>query len=126
MQPIFSAGAMKTFAQSHNLTAHNLANLNTDGFKARELHLETGPDGKGVEPAGVFEDQTPGPAIQKQELVENDQERMEQQEIVAEASNTEPAREIVRMIADEQAFQANAQVVRTYDRLAGNIIDILV
>ncbi len=126
MQPVFSVDAFQALSKSQNLTAHNLANINTDEYKTKRLDLETGPEGKGVRPSQIVEDQTPGPLIKRQEPAENEQGMMEQREVEVEASNTDLAREITRMIRDERAFEANAQVVRTYDHLAGNIIDILV
>lgn len=125
MQPVFSVQAFRSFSDSHNLTAHNVANINTDEYKAKRLDLETGPEGKGVQPSLVVEDSSPGPLVQRQMPVEEDGQ-MVQREVSVEASNTDLVQEITTMIRDERAFEANAQVVRTYDHLAGNIIDILV
>ncbi|RQD65597.1 MAG: flagellar biosynthesis protein FlgG [Desulfonatronovibrio sp. MSAO_Bac4] len=126
MQPIFSVDAFRTSSLSQNITANNLANLNTDQFKAQRLDQETGPDGLGVRPAQVVTDTSPGPAIQRQELIENEQGQTEAREVTVEGSNTDIAKEITTMITDQAAMEANAEVVRTYDHLAGRIIDFLV
>ncbi|MFP4083552.1 MAG: flagellar basal body rod C-terminal domain-containing protein [Desulfonatronovibrio sp.] len=126
MQPLYSVNALQSFARSQDLTAHNVANINTDEYKSKRLDLETGPEGRGVRPAQVVEDPTPGPVVQTQQPVENEEGRVEQKEVRVEGSNTDLAREITQMIADERAMEANAQVVRTHDHMAGTIIDILV
>lgn len=126
MQPIFSVNAFKAFSSSQNLTAHNIANINTDEYKSKRLDMETGPEGKGVQPSQVVEDSSPGPVIQRQVPVENEQGELEQREVAVEGSNTDLVREVTRMIRDERAIEANAAVIRTYDHLSGNIIDILV
>lgn len=126
MQPLYNVNALKSFAGSQDLSAHNVANVNTDEYKAKRLDLETGPEGKGVRPARIVEDSTPGPVVQTRQRVENDQGRTVQKEIEVEGSNTDLAREITQMITDERAMEANAQAVRSYDHLAGNIIDMLV
>ncbi len=126
MNPVYSTEALRAISQSQNVTANNIANINTNEFKASRLDLETGPEGRGVRPAQIVEDATPGPPVPVQQVFENDQGRMEQREAVVEGSNTDLVREISQMILDERAFEANARTVRTHDRLAGNIIDILV
>ncbi|MFO7728712.1 MAG: flagellar basal body rod C-terminal domain-containing protein [Desulfonatronovibrio sp.] len=126
MQPLFNVNALKSFAGSQDLTAHNVANINTDEYRSKRLDLETGPEGRGVRPARVVEDSTPGPLVQTWRPVENEEGKIEQKEVEVEGSNTDLAREITRMIADERAMEANAQAVRTYDHMAGTIIDILV
>ncbi len=126
MHPVFSVDAFKAFSAAHDATAHNLANINTDEFRSMRLDLETGPEGKGVKPSLVTEDRNPGPVVHRQELVEDEQKVVRQREVAVHASNTDVAREIAQMIRHERAFEASARVVRTYDHLAGNIIDVLV
>lgn len=126
MQPVFSVDAFRTSSLSQNITANNLANVNTDQFKAQRLDRETGPDGLGVRPAQIVTDTSPGPAIQRQEQIENEQGQTEAREVTAEGSNTDIAKEITTMITDQTDMEANAEVVRTYDNMAGRIIDLIV
>ena len=44
-------------------SAHNIANVNTTGFKAYQVDLESGPGDIGVQIARVRRDYSPGPAI---------------------------------------------------------------
>ncbi len=44
-------------------TANNIANVNTDGYKAEIARLESGPLDRGVQVGAIYRDLTPGPAI---------------------------------------------------------------
>lgn len=44
-------------------SAYNIANVNTTGFKAYQVDLESGPGDVGVQTARVRRDYSPGPAI---------------------------------------------------------------
>ncbi|MDR3175595.1 MAG: flagellar basal body protein [Desulfovibrio sp.] len=153
-------------------TANNIANVNTDGFKARYVALETGPMDEGVRVAGTFRDMTPGPAVINH-LAENDvrvandvaargmrntqenydtavaqdldriqqgntndawavedyrdgQVARNQIQGVVEGSNTDLAREFTRMIVTENAYSANAAMIRAWDEMTGSILNIRV
>jgi flagellar basal-body rod protein FlgC len=117
--------ALNVSSLSQDVTANNLANINTDEFKSKRLDIQTMPDNSGVQVEDVVTINTPGPLKNEMQLAENNG-KIEQQNALVEGSNTEPAREITQMIEDERSFEANAQVVKTYDQMAGRIIDMLV
>ncbi len=121
-----SVEALRAHSLSQSVTANNIANMNTDEYKAKRLDLETGPEGRGVQPAAVREDTSPGPLIQRQETVENQQGHMEQQPALVEGSNTDLVQEFTTMIRDQQAIAANASVIGTDQDLAGMVIDMFV
>ncbi|MDR1489242.1 MAG: flagellar basal body protein [Desulfovibrio sp.] len=153
-------------------TANNIANVNTDGFKARYVALETGPMDEGVRIGGTFRDMSPGPAVINH-LAENDvrvandvaargmrntqenydtavaqdldriqqgntndawavedyrdgQVARDQIHGIVEGSNTDLAREFTRMIATENAYSANAAMIRAWDEMTGSILNIRV
>lgn len=54
-----------------NVSASNIANINTDGYKASRVTLQSGPADEGVRVAAVHRDMTPGPAVISH-LSEND------------------------------------------------------
>ncbi len=43
--------------------AENIANVNTDGYKAKLISLQTGPYDEGVRVGAVYRDMSPGPAV---------------------------------------------------------------
>jgi flagellar basal-body rod protein FlgC len=52
-------------------SANNIANVNTDGFKASRVILESGPYDEGVRVGAIYRDMHPGPAVINH-LAEND------------------------------------------------------
>ena len=120
-----SQTALNVFGLSRDVTANNLANINTDEFKSKRLDIQTMPDNSGVQVEDVVTINTPGPLKNEMQLAENNG-KIEQQNALVEGSNTEPAREITQMIENERSFEANARVVKTHDQMAGTIIDMLV
>ncbi len=95
-------------------TAHNTANIDTDGYKKVRVNLsETTPPG-GVE-AKTEVVTTPGPLVQEQtasgpELVEQ--------------SNVELSEELPNLMLSRRYFQANLKVVQTEDERLGHLLNI--
>ena len=56
-----AAGALGAARTSLDVTANNLANVNTAGFRSHNTHLETGSGGRGVNVSSITETQNPGP-----------------------------------------------------------------
>ena len=52
-------------------TAHNIANINTDGYKSLNVTLQSGPYDEGARVGAIYRDMSPGPAIINH-LAEND------------------------------------------------------
>ncbi len=106
------AGAINAFGQGLATTAHNIANVNTDGFKPKEYHFETGPQGEGVQ--YVPQDQVNLSFDQEQPVTECE---------VAEPSQVDVATEMVDLINLENSVAANAAVVRSMEEANGVLID---
>ena len=154
-------------------TANNIANVNTDGFKARSVVLMSGPyQDEGVQVGAIHRDMSPGPAVinhftqndvrdyndvaamgmrNSQENYDtavvqdvdvtqranaadawNIQNYREGQSAVAriqgmvEGSNTDLPREFSTMIVTENAYGANAAVIRAWDELTGSLLNVKV
>ena len=153
-------------------TAHNIANVNTDGFAAQRVVLETGPFDEGVRVGAIYRDMRPGPAVIRH-LAENDvrvtndmaarsmrnsQENYDtavaqdvdrvQQGNAADAWRVENhrkgqdsynvitgaaidntvdlPREFANLIVTENAYSANAAVIRAWDEMVGSIVNVRV
>lgn len=117
--------ALQAFSLSQQITANNVANINTNGFHSSRLDLETGPDGQGVRPQQIVENSNPGPLVQGYEPVQTES-GMTYADSLVEGSNTDLAAEMVQMILDEQAFAANAAALRTQMEMKGTFIDEMV
>ncbi len=104
---------MAAFTKKIEVTAHNVANVNTDGFhKSRTefVELKTG----GVLPV-VQKDDSAGPAVLKDTGYGAAQ---------VELSNVDLGEEAVSQIIAQRGFEANLSTLKTADDMLGSILDI--
>ena len=55
--------ALNAFGNVTLATASNIANVNTDGYKAMSVRLQSGPEDRGVQIGAIYRDMSPGPAV---------------------------------------------------------------
>ena len=106
--------AMNAFSTGVHGSAYNLANMNTAGFNPVAVHYSSGPlSSNGLE-AGVrpVVSRSVSPAAETTQ--------------VFQPSRTDPAREMVNLTVNQNAFDANAQVIRASDELLGALVDVFV
>jgi flagellar basal body rod protein FlgG len=92
-------------------SAHNLANVNTEGFQAQQITQSTGPGGEGLQ-AHVSPTQAPAPVI-----LRDGQLRVQ--------SNTDMTREAVTHMSAAAAFKSNMGVMQVQDSLTEAILDVV-
>jgi flagellar basal-body rod protein FlgC len=109
-----SMNAIQAVAERFNRTGRNIANLNTDGYKADRVVFGEGPQ-PGTVQANVSVDLSPGPV-----RAEETEEGME----LVEMSNVDLAKEMVNMMIDQRSIEANLKALKTADEMLGTIIDI--
>ena len=80
-----------------NVAAHNIANLNTDGFRAQRL-----------DSAGNVRPRNEAPPPE-----------------VADRSDVDLAEELIDMKVHEHGFKANINVLKAADRMNGELLDLL-
>jgi flagellar basal-body rod protein FlgC len=114
-----SIQAITALTKAAEITAENLANVSTPGYKARRARLEEGPGGEGVRVSHLDADSSPGPDIS---FLYSD--APPPLNAVREGSNVDVAREMVDLIGTQNAFAANVAVVREWDRTLGLVIDL--
>lgn len=104
---------LTAFAKQIEVSAHNVANVNTDGFKKSRtefVEVEVGgvlpvvQKGESVGPA-VLRDTPQGPAH-------------------VELSNVDFREEAVSQIIAQRGFEANLATLKTADSMLGSILDI--
>lgn len=106
-----SITAIFASAELLNVSAHNVANSNTDGFDRLNATVNEGKNGGVVVTIG--ENEQVGPTYQVQTLAE------------PAPSNTDYAEESVDQIMAENMFKANLAVIETINEMEESIIDIL-
>ncbi|MBI3014289.1 MAG: flagellar biosynthesis protein FlgC [Candidatus Tectomicrobia bacterium] len=104
--------AISAFGKKFNVSANNVANLNTNDFKrSRVTMAEQRPGGVKAE---VEKDNTPGAPV-PEFLGEKG----------TELSNVELQDEVVDQIIAQRGIEANLKTVKTADQITKSVIDIL-
>lgn len=115
ISPITSSlSALSAARTKMDVTANNIANVNTDEFKKSRVTFKEGTNG-GVT-AGVDVVDTPG--IPK-ETIQND--RLAQ----TESSNVDLAEELTALIPTKSMYGANLKALQTEQDMIGALIDIV-
>lgn len=118
--------ALNAFGVGTQVSAHNLANVLTDGFKAGRTTYMDLPRYSGVQ-AQVQTGLGPtGPLIPVQGLPRDPATPAWVPEGFVEGSNTDVATEMVNLIVTSRGYQANAKIVPTVDSMLGTVIDMKV
>lgn len=114
-----SLSAMNAFGTGVNTTAHNVANINTDGFNPQVTNYQSGPNDQGVR-ANVQ------PGFKTTDTATFSPEALQAAGAaqVNQGSNVELGREMTNLITDQRAFEANAKTIATGDSMLGTAIDL--
>lgn len=118
-----SLSALDAYALSQQVTANNVANMNTEGFNASRVTMEDVANQGGVRVQEVRETSDAPPLVPSQRLLEV-QGQVVQEQAYVEGSNTDVAREMVNLTVNQRAYEANAAVIRAQDELIGTVLDI--
>jgi flagellar basal-body rod protein FlgC len=119
-----SLQALDAVAIQLMVTANNVANVNTEEFRASRVDLEDGHQGQGVRVADIRRRSDQGPQIP------DNPERLAAagyataSEGWIQGSNTDLAVELTWLMREEGAYTANLRVMRTAHEMAGNIIEL--
>jgi len=111
-----SVAGINAFFRKMDVTAHNVANLNTDNYKRRVPHVAE--DKNGLPETTVTIDNTPG--------LENPRKVGEPEGPPREMSNVNYAEEAVSMIEAEMGVKANVKALKAAGEMFGSLLDIFV
>jgi flagellar hook protein FlgE len=114
MSDAFNAAlsAIGAFSRKMDVTANNIANVNTNNFKKSQADMEeTYPSGVKV---SISQVDTPGDLLPPSERNQN-----------RESSNVNLAEELVNLITTQHAASANIKTITTEDEMQKTLIDIL-
>ncbi len=105
-----SLSALKAFGKKTNVSAHNIANVNTDNFKSSR--------------ATLVEDKQGGVKVQiSRAASEKEQDEIQTEE--KQPSDTDLAREFSQTTISQRAYEANLKTVSTHDEMLGTVIDMI-
>lgn len=100
--------ALSALSTVQQVSANNIANVNTDGFKASAVTLESGPADQGVRVGSISQSAAPGPSVGG-----------------VEGSNTDIGAEMVGMVRTGHAFSANVAAVRASEDMTGHLLNMI-
>ena len=106
--------ALRAFVTKLGVTADNIANVNTDGFKKNRAILQEDANG-GVQ-VEIRRDDSPGfiyDAFENGETVEK------------ETSNVDLTEEIPSLMVTKRAYEANLKTIKTQDEMLGSLLDTI-
>ena len=109
-----TVSALRAFVTKLGVTADNIANANTDGFKKSRATFQTDQNG-GVR-VEIRRDETPG---FRYDVTENG-ETLEK-----ETSNADLTEEIPNLMVTKCAYQANLKTIETQDEMLGSLLDTI-
>ena len=105
--------ALGATLRKQDVTANNIANVNTHDFKkSRASFEETAPAGVKVTISRV---ETPGTPLPPDEVIGEGHEM----------SNVSMEEELVDLITTQHAFAANIKTIQTEDEMQGTLLDII-
>ncbi len=105
--------ALAALGKKLNVTANNIANLNTDGFKKSRAILEDA-DPYGVT-VSISKVNTPGAPVPSEDGTPQ----------MKESSNVDLGEEIIDLKITERAFEANVKPIQAEEEMTGKLLDIL-
>ncbi|MDR2401409.1 MAG: flagellar basal body protein [Deferribacteraceae bacterium] len=105
-----ASSALRAYTEVINTTAHNVANINTEGYTPQRVHLSEARGG-GVKATA--------------ESIRNPAE-VRQDAYISEKNSVNYAAEAANQITSLRSFQANTGVIRTADEMLGTLINTTV
>ena len=107
-----AATALEAYGKKVQATAHNVANLNTEGFKKSRVILhEARPGGVAASLQRIDTPGAPLPSLENSAM--------------SESSNVDLGEEMVNLLTSKHAFQANLKTIKAEEERIGFLLDIL-
>jgi len=107
--------ALVALEKKMGVTANNVANVESEGFKKSRAVLKEGRNNTGVQ-VHIDKINTPGSVVQVP-----DGNKMVEKEL----SNVDLAEEFALSIPTQRGYEANLKVIKSIDDMLGSVIDIL-
>ncbi len=124
-----ATSAMAAYGTRQQASAHNLANMNTQGFEPTRVTLAERPDQNGVrvQDTRTQAESVPGEPQDKVSLSQQARQTSgQEQQAQEEPSGTDVAEEMTRMEENRLAYAANTSVARTQQQMQGSLVNQMV
>lgn len=122
-----SVQALSALDVSLQATAHNIANMSTDGYRPQRADFADGPGGQGVQVAAVTTAEGSNP--QAAQLAQGADQNLDPAErrILAQGqgNGVDAVHEMVSLMQIERAYSANATVISSVEQTTGHVLDMI-
>ena len=108
-----SVSGVKAFQQKLNVTANNVANANTDGFKKQSALLSEGDNGGVI----VEIDEIDTPGYPKETVADGEV-------VESESSNVDLAEALTETIPTQAGYDANLKVIQTEADMLDTLLNL--
>ncbi len=119
-----SSQALSAFGVAMDTTAHNIANVSTEGYQPLRTDFADGPGGQGVQVAAVSRagsgvesigggSAEPGAGLQGVSS------------LLGRGNGVDIATEMVGLMQIERAYSANATVISSVEQTTGRVMDLI-
>ena len=98
------ASALKVYQTKTDVIAHNVANINTEGFKPKTVHL------KENNYSNIDDKTQVGSGVSVDAITENQ-------------GTANLATEFTELIKSQRSFEANVKTIKTADEMLGTLLD---
>ena len=109
-----TVSALRAFVTKLGVTADNIANAHTDGYKKKRATFQAEQNG-GVR-VEIRRDESPG---FRYDVTENGET------VEKETSNVDLTEEIPNLMVTKRAYQANLKTIETQDEMLGSLLDTI-
>ncbi|SHN50003.1 flagellar basal body rod C-terminal domain-containing protein [Desulfovibrio litoralis] len=119
-----AASALNALSVDMLVRSNNIANINTQEFKASSVSFMDNPHSSGVSVGAITPSTVPG-AFMPGTIV-NITDRGESLQMgLVEASNTDLTREFSQMIMTQRAYEANTKTITATEEMSGTLINMI-
>jgi len=109
-----NASALQAFSNQILVSSNNIANSQSDEFKADRAHNVEGENGQ-VQ-TSISKTQASAPIVE---------DPLKTDGSFKELSNTDIAEEMIAQLQAQNGFEANAKMIQAYDDTTGTLLDII-
>lgn len=115
ISPLNSAiSALQAHVKKLGVTAHNIANVNTEGYKKYRATMEE--DALGGVTVDIRRVETPGHPYEVMQ---------DGQPVTKETSNVDLSQEIPNLMLAQRGYEANIKTIQTQEKVLGSLLDII-
>ncbi|MBI5518768.1 MAG: hypothetical protein HY916_01765 [Desulfovibrio sp.] len=124
-----SAQALQAFGTSLDVTAHNVANMTTEGYQPLRAELADGPGGQGVHVAAVSRAggglENAGTSATAPAGGDPGEGLRGVSSLLGMNNGVDVTREMVGLMQIERAYSANATMISAVEQTTGRVMDLI-